>query len=109
MNKKILPIITILYIISYIAIPLILINYMNDSNANKTALFIILLTAFCSFSINILFSYIFGKNIFFPIISVIIAFAMFIVFNKSVLIVIVIISILSFLGHFLGTIFTKRN
>lgn len=109
MNKKILAIATLLYVISYAIIPIIIVNYMTNDNITQAAFFIIMMTSFLAFAINILHSYLYGKNIILPILSIITSLAMLLIFNKSVIVIILLITIFSFLGYFLGNMFTRKN
>lgn len=98
-----------IFIVSYLFIPLIILNYIDVNEINKVGFFIILLISFLSFSYNIIYSYIRGNNIIIPILSIVISILLIFIFNKSAIIIVIIVSLLSFLGYYLGNIFTKSK
>lgn len=108
-RKYTIPLAFILFIIEYIAIPLAILKFTNIESINKAAFFIILSSIFFAFSSNLIFTYFLGKQIIFPISSAIISLGLLFIFNKSVLIIIGLIVIFSFLGYYLGSIFHKKD
>ncbi|MBF0714133.1 hypothetical protein HZY83_05540 [Gemella sp. GH3] len=108
-NKYILPATAVLFIIEYIIFPMIILKFANTETINKVAFFIILSSVFFAFSTNLVVTYIYGRNITIPIMSIIISIALLFVFNKSVFIIIILIIIFSFIGYYLGTIFHKEK
>lgn len=99
----------LVFVTSYAAIPLIFLNFYSGDNALKLAFAILLITAFLSFASNLIYTYIRGFYIYIPILSIICSCLLFTIFNNSVLLVIIIVSILSFFGTFIGNIFTIKN
>lgn len=106
MIKDIFILVT-LFSISYVAIPLATLNFINENNVNNYALFIICFTSFSAFAINMIYVYFKGKKVISPIISCLVALTTYFIFNKSILMVIALIIIFSFAGYLLGKLFTK--
>ena len=92
-------------ITTFYVIPYLLINFSNTENLNKTAFIIMLITGFCSFSINLIYSYYIEKSIYTPIITSLLSVGLLLIFNSSAWVLIVIIAIFAFLGYFIGNIF----
>ncbi|MDO4813655.1 MAG: hypothetical protein Q3988_01040 [Gemella sp.] len=107
MNLKERIALTILFLSSYLLLPTIVLNYNDD--LSKAAFIILLLVAFMSFAINMLITYFKGKHIEVPILSVLLSLPLFYIFNKSAVVPVVIIAVLSFLAYFLGGIFTIKG
>lgn len=108
-NFKEIFFMTFIFVTSYLIIPITILNYSSVENINKAALIIFLLTAFLAFAINIIFSYLRGKNLLIPLLSVAISLGLLVTFNNSAALLTIVITILSYLGYYLGTIFTKNK
>lgn len=106
---KDLFIMTVIFVTSYIAVPIAILKFYKTEDGAKLALFIILTTAFLSFASNLLYAYIRGKYIFIPLLSIIVSGFLLALFNNTATMLILIISVLSILGYFLGNLFTRSD
>lgn len=96
-------------ILSILVIPLLIIKVSTIENINKSGFLILLLVSFAAFSLNIIFTYFKGKDIILPIISSTTSLFLFLFFNKTAIVLIIMIVLFSCLGYFLGTLFSKEK
>lgn len=99
----------LLCIASYLVLPYLTLYFFPIEELNKAGFLIFTIVTFSSFAINIVITYLRGKDISLPIISSIISLPLYFLFNISALLLIVLIVLMSFLGYFLGGIFTKKE
>lgn len=102
-------IMTLVFITSYIIVPLFVVYYSDENNLAIYGFFIILMLVFLSFSSNLIYTYFKGKYIIIPLLSVIISISLIWVLNPTATFLVLLIAIFSFIGYFLGTIFSKKN
>ncbi|MBU0278427.1 MULTISPECIES: hypothetical protein [unclassified Gemella] len=98
----------LIFLVSYIAIPILILSYTTN-NLDKAAFAIMLILAFLSFALNLFFTYRLGKEIQIPFLSAMCSAGLFFIYNNSVIVVFLIIFILSFAGYFIGALVTKED
>lgn len=89
--------------ITYYLAPLIFLHY--NSDLTKAGFLLILFFIFISFATNLLIAFFLERNVFVPIITSILSIPLLYTFNTSAVVLIVIITIFSFIGYFLSSIF----
>lgn len=97
------------FVIAYILTPLAILFFTKNTSADKLGFIIMLILLFLSFSLNLVFTYFQGKQIQIPLLSSMITVMLFFIFNTSVIVMIIMMIIASFVGHLLGRLFTKKE
>lgn len=101
--------ICILCATSYLLLPYLSLNFYSIEEMAKASFVILAITTFLSFAINIVITYLKGKYISLPIISSVVSIPLYFIFNASAIVLIVLVILMSFLGYFLGGIFTRTE
>ena len=103
MNKKSLLTTFILTSIFYYIIPLIFLKFYSG-DTGKAGFILMLFYIFSAFSITMLISYFVERKVYIPIFSIILSIPLIYVFNSSAVVIIILITIFSFLSYGLATI-----
>ena len=106
---KVRDILAVLIILcaSFYLLPLIILKKFSEEELSKAAFLIMLIFIFISFAVNIMYVYFREKNILIPIITTLLVIPLVKIFNSSVIILIILVFIFSFLGYFLGKLVAK--
>ena len=104
MRAKNLFILVFSTITLYYIIPLLLLYFSSDEYIGKIGFIILLLVAFFSFAINLLYLFFIEKWIYTPVITSVLSVPMLYTFNSSAIVLIVLSLLFSFLGYFIGTL-----
>lgn len=85
-------------------IPLIVLNFFKIEDVNKAGFIIILICAFTSFAVNLIYIFLKEKYIYLPIIITVLSVPLIFIYNSSAVILIIVIALFSFFGYLVGSI-----
>lgn len=103
MYKKTILSTFLLTSVLYYIIPIAFLKFYTGTS-DKAGFFLMLFYIFSSFTINILVSYFFERKILVPILTILLALPIFIIYNSSAIVIIIIITIFSFLAYFISSL-----
>ena len=92
---------------SFYLLPFIILKKFSEDELTKASFLIMLIFVFISFALNIVYVYFREKNIIIPILTTVLVLPLFKVFNSSVIVLVVLVFIFSFLGYYLGKLISK--
>ncbi|WP_448905832.1 hypothetical protein [Gemella sp.] len=84
--------------ILYYIVPLLFLKFYNGTS-DKAGFILILFYGFSSFAITMLVTFLGQKTIYTPLLSIILALPLFIIFNSSALVLILLIIVFSFVAY----------
>lgn len=103
MYKKTILSTFLLTSVLYYIIPIAFLKFYSGTS-DKAGFILMLLYIFSSFSTTMLVSYFYERKIYIPILSTLLALPIFFIFNFSAIVIIIIVTIFSFLAYFISSL-----